>query len=400
MARAVHAAPVATPAVGALIAADTPLVSIAVLAGAIGFHLAGCMLLLLGAPPFAALHAFAAFIVLSVVAASHQLLPVLLRVPPTPWTQTAIPAAGFTLGFALLIAAFLGAPLFAVAGGVLAATAAVWCMFAGSRMLRAVSERQSAAAMGAAVAAFAVAAWLGVTMAFDVAGLRGPAQQTATAHGTLMIAAFASMLIVAISYRFVPMFSLSHASAYGSRALQWVFLAGALLAAVQPQRWAYAVLLFAIAALGYQHVATLRKRLRKRLDPSLIYGSAAWILAAAAAATASIGGMNARTAPALVTLSVLGWLSVTIFGYGLKICGFLSWQLAKQRAPEAMLAPLATAIPLREAYAALGLLVAGSIGVIFSAWAAGAYLAGALLYASTFARVAYPYFATYRRASA
>lgn len=400
MARAVHAAPVATPAVGALIAADTPLVSIAVLAGAIGFHLAGCVLLLLGAPPFAALHAFAAFIVLAIVATSHQLLPVLLRVPPTPWTQTAIPAAGFSVGFALLIAAFLGAPLFAAAGGVLAATAAVWCVFVGARMLRAVSERQSAAAMGAAVAAFGVAAWLGVTMAFDFAGLRGPAQQTATAHGTLMIGAFASMLIVAISYRFVPMFSLSHASAYGARALQWVFLAGALLAALEPKRWAYALICIALIALGYQHVVTLRKRLRKRLDPSLIYGSAAWVLAAAAAATAVIGGMNAQTAPAIVTLSVLGWLSVSIFGYGLKICGFLSWQLAKQHAPEALLAPLATAIPLREAYAALALLVAGSIGLVFSPLAAGAYFAGALLYAWTFARVAYPYFTTYRRATA
>ena len=400
MARAVHAAPVATPAVGALIAADTPLVSIAVLAGAIGFHLAGCVLLLLGAPPFAALHAFAAFIVLAVVATSHQLLPVLLRVPPTPWTQTAIPAAGFSLGFALLIAAFLGAPLFMPAGAVLAATAALWCVFVGSRMLRAVSERQSAAAMGAAVAAFAVAAWLGVSMAFDFAGLRGPAQHTATAHGTLMIAAFASMLIVAISYRFVPMFSLSHANAYGARVLQWVFLGGALLAAVEPKRWAYAVIFFAITALAYQHVVTLRKRLRKRLDPSLIYGAAAWILAAAAAALGIAGGLTTQTAPAMVVLSVLGWLSVTIFGYGLKICGFLSWQLAKQHAPEAMLAPLATAIPLPEAYSALALLVAGSIGLLFSPWAAGAYLAGALLYAWTFARVAYPYFATYRRATA
>jgi hypothetical protein len=91
---------------------------------------------------------------------------------------------------------------------------------------------------------------------------------------------------------------------------------------------------------------------------------------------------------------------VTIFGYGLKICGFLSWQLAKQHAPEAMLAPLASAIPLREAYAALALLVAGSIGLAVTPWAAGAYLAGALLYAWTFMRVAYPYFATYRRARA
>lgn len=380
-----------------MIAADTPLVSIAVLAGAIGFHVAGCVLLLSGAPPLAALHAFAAFIVLAIVATSHQLLPVLLRVPPTPWTQTAIPAVAFSTGFGLLIAAFLGAPLFAAAGTVLAIAAATWCVFVGARMVRAVSERQSAAAMGAAVLAFAAAAWLGVWMAYDFAGARGPLQRMATAHGTLMIVAFASMLIVSISYRFVPMFSLSHASAYGKRIAQWVFLAGALTAALSAERWAYALLLIAVLVLAYQHVLVLRRRLRRRLDPSLIYGACAWMLAAVAAATACIAGMNTRTATPLIVLAVLGWLSITIFGYGLKICGFLSWQLAKQRAPEAMLAPLASAIPLPEAYGALGLLASGTLALTFSAWGAAMYLAGALLYAWTFARVAYPYLATYRR---
>lgn len=400
MARAVHAASaVTTPAVGALIAADTPLASIAVLALAIAFHLTGAVLLAAGAPPLAALHAFAAFVVLSIVATSHQLVPVLLRVPPTPWSRTVLPAGGFALGFALLIAAFMGAPLFAAAGTVLAIAAALWCCFIGARIVRAVSERQTALAMGASVASFAAAAWIGVWMAYDFAASRAPEQHLAGMHGVLMIGAFASMLIVAISYRFVPMFSLAHADAYGARAVQWVFFAGALAGAVSGARWAFALALAALILLAYQHVRTLKRRLRKRLDPSLIFGAAAWLLAIAAALDATVAGLRAENAFALVALAVLGWLTITVFGYGLKICGFLSWQLARQRSPESALAPLVDAIPVRIAYAALALLCGGVAGIAAGvpSWGAWIYLVGVLLYALTFSRVAAPYLTVPRR---
>lgn len=132
MARPVHAA-LAAPGVGAMLTADAPVASIAVLGAALAFHLAGSALLASGAPPLAALHAFAAFIVLAVVATSHQLIPVLLRVPPTPWPQTVMPAAGFSVGLALLIYSFMGGAEFAAAGTLLALSAALWCVLVGSR---------------------------------------------------------------------------------------------------------------------------------------------------------------------------------------------------------------------------------------------------------------------------
>lgn len=402
MARTVYAAAaIASPGAGALIAADTPLASIAVLALAILFHLAGAVLLAAGAPPLAALHAFAAFVVLAIVATSHQLVPVLLRVPPTPWSRTVLPAGGFALGFALLIAAFFGAPLFAVAGTVLALSAALWCCFIGARIVRALSERQTALAMGAAVASFAAAALMGAWMAYDLAASHVPEQRFAGVHGMLMIGAFASMLIVALSYRFVPMFSLAHADAYGARAVQWLFLAGALTGAITGARWAFALALAALILLAYQHVRTLKRRLRRRLDPSLIYGAAAWLLAIGAALVATVSGLRAETAYALVSLSLLGWLTITVFGYGLKICGFLSWQLARTRSPESVLAPLSDAIPLRIAYTALALLCAGVVLIAMNpgAWAPWLYVAGAALYAVTFARVAAPYLTVSRRTS-
>lgn len=397
MARPIHAT----------LTADAPAASIAVLAGAIAFHLLGSALLVFGAPPLAALHAFAAFIVLAVVATSHQLIPVLLRVPAIPWLQSVLPAAGFALGFALLVASFLGLPEFAAAGTVLAISAAAWCALVGSRILRAAGERQTAAAMGSAFSAFLVAAFAGVWMAYDLSAGAAPGQRTAMIHGTLMIAVFASMLVVALSYRFVPMFSLSHANAYGARTLQWVFLAGSAAVAFNAAALGAGLNFAALCALGYQHWRTLAVRLRKRFDASLVYAAAAWIFALAAALLVLFNGLNANTAVPVLALSVMGWLSITIFGYGLKICGFLGWQFARQRSPESTLMPLANAIPQPGAYASLACLSLGcALFALDSHWngltqiACAVYLTGALAYAATFAAVAYPYMLTPERKQA
>lgn len=398
MARPVHA-PLDAAGVGAILTADAPVASIGVLAVALAFHVAGSALLAFGAPPLAALHAFAGFIVLAVVATSHQLLPVLLRVPPTPWAQTVIPAAGFACGFALLVFSFMGGGEFAAAGTLLALSSALWCTFTGSRVLRAAGERATAAAMGAAFLAFLVAAFFGVWMAYDLAGGAAPSQAVADVHGTLMVAVFASMLIVALSYRFVPMFALAHANAYGKRWMQWMFLAGGAVMAANFASIGAGLSLVSLGALAYQHGRTLQARLRKRLDASLIYAMAAWAFAIASAGLVCVRGLTPASVVPALALAVLGWLSITIFGYGLKICGFLSWQVAKQRAPESALAPLASAIPLPAAYASLATLSLGTLLIAFGGAGASiagqagcaVYLAGALAYIATFASVAYPY---------
>lgn len=391
MARPVHAA-LAAPGVGAMLTADAPVASIAVLGAALAFHLAGSALLASGAPPLAALHAFAAFIVLAVVATSHQLIPVLLRVPPTPWPQTVMPAAGFSVGLALLIYSFMGGAEFAAAGTLLALSAALWCVLVGSRVLRAAGERMTAAAMGAAFLGFLTAAFIGVWMAYDLAGGLAPSQLAAGVHGTLMVVVFASMLIVALSYRFVPMFALAHANAYGKRGVQWFFLAGGAAIAANLTGIGAGLSFASLAVLAYQHIRTLQSRLRKRLDASLLYAAVAWLFALSAAVLVWLHGLTSATVAPALALSVLGWLSITIFGYGLKICGFLSWQVAKQRAPESALAPLASAIPLPAAYASLVTLALGTALIAWGSELGGAvYFTGALAYVTTFAAVAYPY---------
>lgn len=108
MARALHFPAAVAPA--AAIGADAPLASIALITLSSAFHVSGTLLLLMNAPPLATLHAFVAFIMLAVVAAQHQLLPVLLDVTPLPWRITLGTRLGFAAGFAPLVAGFLARP--------------------------------------------------------------------------------------------------------------------------------------------------------------------------------------------------------------------------------------------------------------------------------------------------
>lgn len=398
MARALHAAPAVAPVP---IGADAPLASIALVGLGVVFHLGGSLLLLLKAPPLAALHAFAAFVVLAVVAAIHQLLPVLLGVSPLSWKLTLGAGLGFASGFGLLIAGFFGEPTFAAAAALLALTAAIWCAGVATRIVAARLERFTAAAIGTAVCAFGVAAGIGAAMAYGLSRGGAFAWQLPGIHGSLMVLLFASLLIVALSYRFVPMFALSHANAYGKRRLLLAAIAVLLAASLMSDRRpAFAAAAVLLAILGFEHLQTLRGRMRARIDTSLIYAASAWALALVATIASAVFGLTPATAAALIALTVLGWLSITIWGYAMKILGFLSWQFARSRAPGTPLAPLRDAIPTALAGWALAALAIGALAVAlanvegFEALggpAAALYAAGSALSAIVLARIALPY---------
>lgn len=365
------------------------------------FHFGGAVLLLAKAPPLAALHAFAAFVVLAVVAALHQLLPVLLGVAPLPWKLTFGAGLGFAIGFGLLVAGFFGEPTFGAAATILALSATLWCVAILARVVAARLERFTATAIGVAVCAFGVAAGIGVTMAYDLAHGSGFLPRLPGIHGSLMVLLFASVLIVTLSYRFVPMFALSHAGAYGKRLLLLGIVAVLLVATLTPDRRpALAAAAVLLSILAFQHARTLHARIRVKIDASLIYAACAWAFALVATVVAAIVGVNAATATALIALAMLGWLSITIFGYAMKILGFLSWQLARARAPNASLSPLRDAIPATLAGCALGALAVGALAVAASnvagfervaVPAAALYVVGSGLSAVVLGRIALPY---------
>lgn len=165
-----------------------------VLAFALGFYVLGCCLLLLTGYTFGTLHAFAGFIVLAIIAALNQLLPILTHAPVArPQSVLAI-ALAFSAGFALLIAGFYGFNTFFAAAIVLAASALVWVLWNVRRLLLGKQEAQTRALMACAVLAFLAAAGIGASMAGALAG-QWPAASLnlATLHASLAILGFASL---------------------------------------------------------------------------------------------------------------------------------------------------------------------------------------------------------------
>lgn len=337
-----------------------------VLAGSLLFFLTGCILLASGGTSLGALHAFAAFIVLAVVGALNQLLPVLIHAPVARPQAVIAVAVGFAVGFSLLIAAFYGAPTFGAAGIVLALTSIAWVLWNIARLWAGRGERETRVLMAYATIAFAGAVGIGALMTCTLGG-RCSSQIVGLAplHAFLAVAGFASLFIVAVSFRFVPMFAVSHGDAYGRRAMQWVAVASVAVAAGSLHwppglRLGLLGLLASAMSIGASHLRTLATRLRKRIDVSLRYGSVAWCLAIVAIFVALAATWQTGLQTAAVILAVLGWISITILGYAYKVAGFLAWQAAKERDPAAQLPALSTAVHLPLAYAALTFLGAGT----------------------------------------
>ena len=337
-----------------------------VLTLALAFFVAGCMLLAWSGPSLGALHAFAAFIVLAVTAAFNQLLPVLITAPAAKPGAVIAAGAGFALGFALLIAGFYGFPTFAAAGIVLAATAAVWVLWNLLRLLEGFRERQTRIMMALSLCGFLAAAFFGGFMTWALGGLESADALTlAPAHALLMLAVFASMLVIAISYRFVPMFSVAKADAYGKRIPQLA----AALAVFMLFIWLRAglALLFICALwIVVSHARTLKVRLRKRIDVSIRYAIVGWAFGLLGCALAFGATFDVRYGTAAVIAALLGWLCTTTLGYIYKIAGFLAWQSARERYPASAvsLPPLSSAVDMRMALPALALMACGALGAI------------------------------------
>ncbi len=377
-----------------------------VLALALAFFAAGCVLALTTGASLAALHAFAAFIVLAFVAASNQLIPVLTGAAVSAPRAVLVAAAPLAAGFALLIASFLGAPLFEGAGVLLLLGAVGLGGWTISRLLGAPRERSIAGMIGFATVAFVAAATIGAAMTFALAGRVGPGVLAlAPMHALLALAAFASTAIVAVSVRFVPMFALAHVAQDRRQAIaRWTFVGATAFAAAcfdRPDalRAALVVMLGALGIAGSSHLHELHVRLRRHLDISLRYAGIAWICAMLAVAAALSATWWPPAAYAAVALAVLGWASITIVGYAYKIAGFLAWQFARKRRPGAALPALSAAVPERCAIIGLLLLATGTLATAsalavapaYVRWAFVPYAGGAIAVFVSYARLAQPY---------
>jgi hypothetical protein len=230
------------------------------------------------------------------------------------------------------------------------------------------AEGETRVAVAFAILAFLGAAGIGAAMAIALGGRAAVAVVgAAPLHATLAILGFATVLVTTVSYRFVPMFSLAHNTAYGKRVPQWVLIVAVAAVAVLlyraiPLRFALLAVFVAGAWMAVTHVRTLATRIRKHIDVSLRYAIAAWSLGLLAAACAIVATWIPEYGAAAIALAVLGWLSASILGYAFKVVGFLAWQYARERTAGGALPALRDAVNERLAGVGLAFLVVGVLG--------------------------------------
>jgi hypothetical protein len=216
-------------------------------------------------------------------------------------------------------------------------------------------------------------------------------------HYHLAALGFASLTVVGVGSRMLPMFLVAHG--YPEWPLRWigpiagvgmVGFATGQLGRLGPLAWAGA-LLMGVAALLHVYLifGYFRTRSRRRLDPGLAHIAAAFcalglLVPAGIALLASPGGFNPRGWAAYGLLGLLGWLVLMIVGVYHRILPFLTWlHLFGPRVGEPDLPTVADLTRPAWGWTSLGCLVSGVL-VLAPAVALGAPAAaraGAALFA-------------------
>jgi cbb3-type cytochrome oxidase subunit 1 len=159
-------------------------------------------------------------------------------------------------------------------------------------------------------------------------------------HAHLGVVGFFLMMIVAVSFKLVPMFALSELQ--NERRARWTVwllnagLAGLLVTLPARSPWRYgavAALLAALVAYGLELRAILRARNRRTLDWGLRYFLTAVSLLGPLALLGAMLAWSGLRATALTTqlenvyglLGILGVVTFTIMGFLYKIVPFLAW---------------------------------------------------------------------------
>lgn len=199
--------------------------------------------------------------------------------------------------------------------------------------------------IGAALVYLAGTAGLGSLMALDkvLDFLPGDFLGILQAHAHLAALGWVTMMILGVSYKLLPMFTLAEIWSErlarmtfwslngGALGLFWSLLWGSRLTA------AFAALAAASLALyGFQVVRTLRARRRPALDWGIRYALTAvgYLLLAAllgvglAAGVVRDEAVAARLGFAYGFLGLAGWVSVMIMGMMYKVVPFLVWYVA------------------------------------------------------------------------
>lgn len=145
-----------------------------------------------------------------------------------------------------------------------------------------------------------------------------------------------TLLIIGISYKLVPMFSLAHGhesrlemDAVHSTNAGTIVLAAGFLTSWTVFLWIGAIgIFFGFILFGLQLRRILRRRMKKKLDFGLQIAIFAWsytLILIAASVVCSFLIAGAAAVIPLVYIVITGWVTLTILGYMQKIVPFLWW---------------------------------------------------------------------------
>lgn len=279
-----------------------------------------------------------------IMGASYQLIPVLLRVRlrsealgRATWWAFATGVALFALGLLQGRQAWL-----APAGALLMAAILAYGANVVLTLRAAPRGPLQRWALGWAAGSYAVAALLGGGMALALGSGRSEEVAFARllgAHLAAGLGGWMSVTVFAVSYRLVPMFSLSHGYSQARHPLTvTLLLAGSLLLALgallgrRAPEWAGALSVAASYVLYTLDVAdVVRHRRRRRLEPVTWFtltGLAFALLALVLGGLAFLewGAPSAGRLAVAAAYSFLGgWVSLMVAGHLLKIVPFLTW---------------------------------------------------------------------------
>lgn len=328
----------------------------------------------------AVVHAFTlGWLTTSICGALYQLFPVALGVPAR---SVRLGFATFGLlqaGTAALVAGFWWwVPALLGIGWVLLCAAVValaWNLFArkgppprGQLVARYVAGGLTALGLALALAFARVGTLLGW---WSVDG----APLVAT-HVHLAALGFASLTIVGVGSRLLPMFLLAHG--YPDWPLRWIggltglglllFGAGELGGVAVFVTGGGALMSAAVALYLYQAWTYFRRRVRRVLDPGLALAALAHVFLLLALLTGvallAVPGAAARLSAAYGVLALLGWLSLLVAGIYQKILPFLTWlHRFGPRVGEAGLPKVADLSVPAWGWASLGLLGVGTLAL-------------------------------------
>lgn len=277
------------------------------------------------------------FTVMVAMGAMYQLVPVTFLTPI--WNQT--------FGFIQMVVTILGIGLLtlllgvktniAVIGGALTVIGILMFLF---QMAKTIAKLEKKSTMSYVFKAALICFLLGITAGFFLTwnfafGEFLPHLPLLLSHITFAAVGWFTLLIMSISYKLVPMFSLSHGfSMKWAKPSFYFYLAGLVITItsywidnhiVQVAGFFFLLLGFLLFALDIKEI--LAKRMKKKLDTPFTFSLFAIGNGAILHGLAVIASLFSLTViwPWLVYLYIWSWIIFSIIGYLYKIVPFLWW---------------------------------------------------------------------------